>query len=187
MNNWGAWIINDKNIKIAYWEKLEVANICLFCLRFGRNNLANIKIIIFGLPAATSSSWQTLQRWLFLCNLNAELQLLLGLCVYEGAIDIGSQYSISLYDMKWGSFPVYWNTFKLLFFFRWYCSEWFYEVVYYKLVQLMAVKLLYVSCIQSCCYFAFMLKTCSPHFSKKKVDQGSITELINNLTEEQNS
>lgn len=105
MNNWGAWIINDKNIKIAYWEKLEVANICLFCLRFGRNNLANIKIIIFGLPAAPSSSWQTLQRWLFLCNLNAELQLLLGLCVYEGAIDIGSQYSISLYDMKWGSFP----------------------------------------------------------------------------------
>lgn len=161
MNNWGAWIINDKNIKIAYWEKLEVANICLFFLRFGRNNLANIKIIIFGLPAATSSSWQTLQRWLFLCNLNAELQLLLGLCVYEGAIDIGSQYSISLYDMKWGSFPVYWNTFKLLFFFRWYCSEWFYEVVYYKLVQLMAVKLLYVSCIQSCCYFAFMLKTCT--------------------------
>lgn len=139
MNNWGAWIINDKNIQIAFWEKLEVAN---------------IKIIIFGLPAATSSSWQTLQRWLFLCNLNAELQLLLGLCVYKGAIIVGSQYSVSLYDMKWGSFPVYWNTFKLLFLFRWYGSEWFYEVVYCKLVQLMAVKLLYVSWIQSCCYFA---------------------------------
>lgn len=79
-------------------KKLQVANICLFCLCFGRNNLANMKIIIFGLPSATNSSWQNLIRWL--CNLNAELQVLLCLRVYEGAIIVGSQYSISLYDMK---------------------------------------------------------------------------------------
>lgn len=155
MNNWGAWIINDKNIKIAYWEKLEPANICLFCLRFGRNNLANINIIIFGLPAATNSSWQTLQRQLFLCNLNVELQLLLCLCVYEGAIIVGSQYSISLYDMKWGSFPVYWNHSSFSFSFVDTAQNGFMRRVYCKLVQLMAVKLLYVSCIQSCCLFCF--------------------------------